>query len=169
MSWIPSEAVTGSTRVAFDSGLTHYDDPRPANSTTSRHFGPRTSSGSPTCSGLGRVGSAGQISGAGYSGGGLIGDTTIRLGGLRYRSRRSLPDPAAAGARPGLGPVRADRRRPDRPARAAARQAPPVMQWQAPLVWTTLSLTLHADGTAETTMTGASKFPRHWVYNDAGA
>src|SRR2546430_7103651 len=30
ISWIPSEAVTGSTRVAFDAGLTHYDDPPPA-------------------------------------------------------------------------------------------------------------------------------------------
>ena len=27
--------------------------------------------------------------------------------------------------------------------------APPYIQWQAPLVWTTLSLTLHADGSAE--------------------
>ena len=43
------------------------------------------------------------------------------------------------------------------------------MQWQAPLVWTTLSLTLHAGGTAESSMTGASPFPRHWVYDAEGA
>ena len=43
------------------------------------------------------------------------------------------------------------------------------MQWQAPLVWTTLSLTLHADGRAEFAMTGASRFPRHWVYDHDGA
>ena len=42
------------------------------------------------------------------------------------------------------------------------------MQWQAPLVWTTLALTLHADGTAEAAMTGASTFPRHWVYGADG-
>jgi len=30
ISWIPSEAVTGSTRVAFDAGFTHYDEPPPA-------------------------------------------------------------------------------------------------------------------------------------------
>ena len=29
LSWIPSEAVTGGTRVAFDAGFTHYDDPPP--------------------------------------------------------------------------------------------------------------------------------------------
>src|SRR6266516_1526623 len=27
LSWIPSEAVTGGTRVAFDAGFTHYDEP----------------------------------------------------------------------------------------------------------------------------------------------
>jgi hypothetical protein len=35
-------------------------------------------------------------------------------------------------------------------------------------VWTTLSLTLHADGTSEHRMTGASAFPRHWVYGADG-
>jgi hypothetical protein len=27
LSWIPSEAVEGSTRLAFETGLAHYDDP----------------------------------------------------------------------------------------------------------------------------------------------
>jgi hypothetical protein len=35
-------------------------------------------------------------------------------------------------------------------------------------VWTTLSLTLHADGRAEPAVTGASPFPRHWVYDHQG-
>ena len=29
LSWIPSEAVAGGTRVAFDAGFTHYDEPPP--------------------------------------------------------------------------------------------------------------------------------------------
>jgi hypothetical protein len=45
---------------------------------------------------------------------------------------------------------------------------PPFVQWQAPLVWTTLSLTLHADGHAEYEVAGASRFPRHWIYDAAG-
>jgi hypothetical protein len=45
----------------------------------------------------------------------------------------------------------------------------PFVQWQAPLVWTTLSITLHADGRREAAMTGASRFPRHWVYDENGA
>ena len=30
LSWIPSEAVEGGTRLAFDAGFTHYDEPPPA-------------------------------------------------------------------------------------------------------------------------------------------
>src|SRR5271155_3650387 len=30
LSWIPSEAITGPGRVAFDAGFTHYDEPPPA-------------------------------------------------------------------------------------------------------------------------------------------
>src|SRR5262249_48985059 len=37
-----------------------------------------------------------------------------------------------------------------------------------PLVWTTLALTLHADGSAEFALEGASSFPRHWIYDGAG-
>ena len=29
LSWIPSEAVEGGTRLAFDAGFTHYDPPPP--------------------------------------------------------------------------------------------------------------------------------------------
>ena len=29
VSWIPSEAVEGATRLAFDRGFTDYDDPPP--------------------------------------------------------------------------------------------------------------------------------------------
>ena len=61
-----------------------------------------------------------------------------------------------------------DRGRPHRPARAPSGQTPPYVQWQAPLVWTTLPLTLHADGAAESAMVGASRFPRHWVYDAEG-
>jgi hypothetical protein len=44
----------------------------------------------------------------------------------------------------------------------------PFVQFRAPLVWTTLSLTLHAYGEAEWAVSGASPFPRHWVYGPDG-
>jgi hypothetical protein len=46
---------------------------------------------------------------------------------------------------------------------------PPFVQYSAPIVWTTLDLTIHADGTHEGAMTGASGFPRHWVFDHTGA
>ncbi len=45
---------------------------------------------------------------------------------------------------------------------------PPYVRWQAPLVWTTLVVTLRADGTSDVELTGASAFPRHWVYDATG-
>lgn len=38
----------------------------------------------------------------------------------------------------------------------------------APLAWTTLSLTLHADGRQTHEVVGASPFPRHWIYDGDG-
>jgi hypothetical protein len=45
---------------------------------------------------------------------------------------------------------------------------PPFMQWQAPIVWTTLALTLRADGSSDVALKGASTFPRHWIYDTSG-
>jgi hypothetical protein len=45
---------------------------------------------------------------------------------------------------------------------------PPFVQFRAPLVWTTLALTLHADGRADFALEGASSFPRHWVFDGEG-
>jgi len=44
----------------------------------------------------------------------------------------------------------------------------PFVQWQAPIVWTTLALTLHADGRSDVRLRDASSFPRHWIYGPDG-
>ena len=41
-------------------------------------------------------------------------------------------------------------------------------RWLAPTVWTTLALTIGTDGSVHGEMTGASAFPRHWVYDYQG-
>jgi hypothetical protein len=46
---------------------------------------------------------------------------------------------------------------------------PPFLKWQAPIVWTTLTLTIRADGSSSVELVGASAFPRHWVYDTGGA
>ncbi len=171
LSWIPSEAIEGGSRLAFDAGFAHYDDPPPGElgSVEELRQADRFRFANVLRAWI-EVDDSGRISGAGYGGGGLMGSTTIRLGGLRYRFQAvQLPDlqrdpewadgsvrfVQTTGGRTGLPAPRRVRRR-------------PYLQWQAPLVWTTLSLTLHADGRAEDAMTGASTFPRHWVYDDGG-
>jgi len=44
----------------------------------------------------------------------------------------------------------------------------PYVQWLAPTAWTTLALTIGTDGSAYGELTGASAFPRHWVYDEKG-
>jgi hypothetical protein len=173
LSWIPSEAVTGGARAAFDAGFTHYDDPPSGElgDVEELRVADRFRFANVLRAWI-DVDESGRITGSGYGGDsrGLIGSTTIRLGGLHYRFQAvQLPDlqrdpqrgdnwvrfVQTAGGRTGLPAPRRVRRR-------------PFVQWQAPTVWTTLSLTLHAGGRAEFGMTGASRFPRHWVYDGDG-
>jgi len=171
LSWIPSEAVTGGARVAFDTGVTHYDDPPPGELGDIEEL--RVADRFRFANVLRAwidVDGSGRISGSGYGGGGLIGSTTVRLGGLQHRFQAvQLPDLQHDPER-GDGWVRFVQTVGGRTALPAPRRVRrrPFVQWQAPLVWTTLSLTLHADGRAEFAMTGASRFPRHWVYDGDG-
>jgi hypothetical protein len=173
LSWIPSEAVTGGARTAFDAGFTHYDNPPPSElgDIEELRAADRFRFANVLRAWI-EVDDWGVITGSGYSGDshGLMGSTTIRLGRLHYRFQGiQLPDLQhdpergdgwvrfiqTAGGRTGLPAPRRVRRQ-------------PFVQWQAPTVWTTLSLTLHASGQAEFGMTGASRFPRHWVYDGDG-
>ena len=69
-------------------------------------------------------------------------------------------DRGRASSRPPAG-VRASRRRGGSTGLRTCRSS-------APLAWTTLQLTLHADGRQEHRLIGASPFPRHWVYDASG-
>jgi hypothetical protein len=44
----------------------------------------------------------------------------------------------------------------------------PLFRIQSATAWTTLALTLHADGSVEHELVGASQFPRHWIYDGEG-
>ena len=171
LSWIPSEAVTGGSRVAFDAGFTHYDDPPPAqlDEIEALRAADRFRFANVLRAWI-EVDDSGQITGSGYSGGGLIGSTTVRLGGLRHTFQNVLLPDLRREPERGDGWVRFAQTaggRTGMPAPRRVRRAPYV-QWRAPLVWTTLSLTLHADGRAAYALTGASRFPRHWVYDGEG-
>ena len=44
----------------------------------------------------------------------------------------------------------------------------PFVRIQSATAWTTLALTIRADGSSEHELVGASTFPRHWVYDRNG-
>jgi hypothetical protein len=171
LSWIPSEAVTGATRTAFDSGFTHYDDPPPAElgDIEELRTGDRFRFANVLRAWI-EVDDSGRITGGGYDGSGIMGATTLRLGGLSHTFQAvPLPDMQRTPEQ-GEGWMRFVQTTGGRTAIPAPRSVRrrPFVQWQAPLVWTTLSLTLHADGRAEYSVTGASRFPRHWIYDADG-
>jgi Cyclic nucleotide-binding domain len=170
VSWIPSEAIQGATRLPFDAGVTHYDPPPPdeLGDLAALREADRFRFANHLAAWVEIE--DGRIADAGYAGSGMIGSTTVRVGGLRHVFQAvSFPDiqrepefgdawvrfVQTAGGRTGM------------PAPRRVRRAP-FVQWQAPLAWTTLSLTLHVDGRAEFALTGASRFPRHWVYDPEG-
>jgi len=171
LSWIPSEAVSGSTRLAFDAGIGHYDDPPPGELAD---IGELQAADRFRFANVLRawieVGDDGQISGAGYAGGGLMGSTTVRLGALKYRFQAVQLQDLQREPENGTGWVRFSQTVGGRTGVPAPRRVShkPFVQWQAPLVWTTLTLTLHADGRTDFAMTGASPFPRHWIYGSDG-
>ena len=171
LSWIPSEAIAGGTRLPFDAGMAHYDAPPPdvlgeldeLAAADRFRFANRLAAWV-------EVDKAGWIKSAGYSAGGRIGSTTVRLGGLHHVFQAfALPDIQHKPER-GEGWVRFTQTaggRTGMPAPRRVRRAP-FVQWQAPLAWTTLTLTLYADGRSEGHLAGASRFPRHWVYDHEG-
>lgn len=111
----------------------------------------------------------GDIVDAGYDGMALVGSTKAKLGlsvtipGVEFPVLQSEPVIEngqarfiqTAGGRTGAPlPRRIDR--------------PPYVRMTAPTAWTTLSLTVDADGSSSFELIGASPFPRHWLYGPDG-
>ena len=81
ISWIPSEAVKGTTKLPFEMGLAHYDDPPPdhVESLAELREADRFRFANQLSAWI-EVDN-GRIVDRGQGGGGQIGSTTIRLGG----------------------------------------------------------------------------------------
>jgi hypothetical protein len=172
VSWIPSEAIEGLPKLPFELGIGHYDEPPPD------RLGPGD---------LARLCDAdrfreanqlkawidvedGAIADAGYEGGGLVGSTTFRFGpkaivvpGVPFEVLRSEPEISGDRARF----VQTVGGRAGFPAPRLVKGGP-LFRIHSATAWTTLALTLHADGRIEHEVVGASPFPRHWVYDDDG-
>ena len=102
LSWIPSEAVVGGTRLPFDAGVAHYDQAPPdvLRDLNELREADRFRFANHLAVWI-EVDKSGWIKNAGYSGGGQIGSTTVRVGGTEPRlpGRRPSRPAAQAGAR----------------------------------------------------------------------
>lgn len=171
LSWIPSEAVAGVMKVGFASGLSHYDQPPPAQLGDLAAL--RDADGFRFANVVhawaefdGR-----RVVGHGQDGGVLMGATTVRIGPLdatfaAVPMPALRPPPELAGGQVTFTQTTGGRTALPLPRRVSR---PPYLRLQSPFVWTTLRLTLRADGHSSAELVGASPFPRHWVYDDAGA
>jgi hypothetical protein len=174
ISWIPSEAITGlATKAPFERGVAHYDEPPPdvvedADALEALRNEDRFRFANRLVGWIDVE--DGRIVGHGQSGAGAIGSTTLRLGKRQVTFQAvALPDlqPEPEVSDTEVTFVQTAGGRTGMPAPRRVRRAP-FVQYVAPLAWTTLKLTLRADGTSSGELTGASPFPRHWVYDGSG-
>ena len=171
ITWIPSEAISGMPKLPFEMGMAHYDDPPPDKVEDLDTL--RESDAFREANELrawAEFDDGGRPTGHGYSGGGHIGVTRIKLG------RRELTFPAVqypllqADPEVGDGWVKFTQSAGGHMGLPAPRRVSgkPFFRIKSASAWTTLGLTIKADGTSEHSLEGASPFPRHWLYDDSG-
>ena len=170
VSWIPLDAMEGVRGLAADLGLGHWDLPPPDRlgdldaliAADAIRFANELRAFVEV--------EDGRITRHGHLGRGRMGRTILRTGSRQLAfAAVALPDlrpepevgvtsarfVQTAGGRSGVPLPRRVRRS-------------PFVRLAAPTAWTTLALTVHADGSAEHEVVGASPFPRHWIYDHAG-
>jgi hypothetical protein len=173
ISWIPSEAIEGMPKLPFELGVAHYDAPPPEHLAEGDLERLRDEDRYREANHLAAwiEVSDGRIEGYGYAGEGFVGSTTFKLGpralrvpGVAFELLQADPEVGGdavrfvqtVGGRAGFPAPRRVRGR-------------PFMRIHSSTAWTTLALTIHADGSVEHELVGASTFPRHWVYDADGS
>ncbi|HEY7148665.1 MAG TPA: cyclic nucleotide-binding domain-containing protein [Gaiellaceae bacterium] len=171
ISWIPSEAVEGLPKVPFSMGLAHYDDPPPdriEDLDAMREADLFREANE--LKGFVEFGGDGSVQDYGHMGRGHIGVTRVKLGPKELSvAAVALPtlqnDPEV-----GDGWVRFTQTAGGRTGMPAPRRVSgkPFFRINSAIAWTTLALTIKADGSSEGELAGASPFPRHWIYDENG-
>ena len=170
VSWIPSEAISGPSKIPFQMGVTHYDEPPPDRLEDLEQL--RTSDRFREANVLRAFIEVenGSIVNAGHLGQGEIGATTVRVGpaALRFPAVQ-LPD-IQAEPEVGASSARFVQTVGGRMGLPTPRPVPhkPFVQFWPSIAWTTLALTINTDGSSSHELVGASPFPRHWIYDDEG-
>jgi Cyclic nucleotide-binding domain len=170
ISWIPSEAIEGISKVPFEMGITHYDQPPPDQIEDLQEL--RNTDRFREANELRAFIEVedGEIVAHGHLGQGHIGATTVRVGPAAIRFPAvHLPDirPEPEVVPTSVRFVQTVGGRMGLPTPRPVRHKPFVQFWPS-IAWTTLALTLNADGSSSHELVGASPFPRHWVYDDHG-
>ncbi|HEU4895952.1 MAG TPA: cyclic nucleotide-binding domain-containing protein [Actinomycetota bacterium] len=170
VSWVPLDCVEGGQRLAFHVGAAQYDDPPP-----------QQLEDLPSLLAEGRVRFANQLRGyaevsdgrivaSGQSGRGYVGASreaadANQVGFAAVPLPDLRPDPETGEGWVRFGQTAGGLLSVGMPYRTGPATSPRLA---APAAWTTLSLTIHADGTSAQALAGASPFPRHWVYDHDG-
>jgi hypothetical protein len=170
VSWIPSEAITGPSKIPFELGVTHYDEPPPDVLEDLEEL--RTSDRFREANELRAFVEVedGRIVNAGHLGRGHIGATSVRLGPAAVRFPAvHLPDiqhePEVGGSSARFVQTVGGRMGLPTPRPVPHKK---FFQFWPSIAWTTLALTINADGTSTHELVGASPFPRHWIYDAEG-
>ena len=168
VTWIPSEAIQGLTKVPFEMGVTQYDDPPPD---VIEDLGDMLHSGRVRFANVLRAWievEDGKIVEYGHMGQGHIGMSKIKVGpkmavfpAVAFDDLRPEPELREGSVRF----VQTAGGRTSMPAPRRVRHKP-YIQITSPTAWTTLALTINADGSSSHEVLGASTFPRHWIYDD---
>ena len=171
VSWIPSESVSGMFKAGFAVGASQFDDPPPeVLQDLDKLFAAEGFRFANRLAAWIEV-DDGRITDAGYPGRGYISRTRSGWGPQRevtfqpaeFPQIRTEPEITATAAR--FSQTTGGRTGAPMPRPVSGK---PYFRWLAPTVWTTLALTIGTDGSARGEMSGASPFPRHWIYDQQG-
>src|SRR6266568_359498 len=169
ISWIPSEAVEGLPKIPFSLGVAHYDDPPPDKlvDIETMHRSDLFREANELKAWI-EVDDD-KIVDHSHAGRGRIGITRVRIGPKQI-SVPAVALPTLQETQVGDGWVRFTQTAGGRTGAPAPRsvRGKPYFQFHSAIAWTTLTLILYADGSAKHELTGASPFPRHWVYDKDG-
>jgi Cyclic nucleotide-binding domain len=172
VSWIPSESISGMFKAGFAVGASRFDDPPPeVLGDLDALFAAEGFRFANHLAAWIEV-DDGRITDAGYAGRGYISRTRFGWGPQREVRFQPAQFPELR-TNPEITTTTTARFSQTTGGRTGAPMPRPVsgkpyFQWPAPTVWTTLALTIGTDGSAHGQMTGASPFPRHWIYDGTG-
>jgi len=170
LSWIPSDSIPGLLRIPMEKGIMHYDPPPPLTVTDIEAMRRR---GEFRFANILRAWihvENGKIRDYGYAGGVVMGLTPISAGPLHVllptKPNAVIQHPPqltgdavtfvqTAGGRPLFSFLRPSSRW-------------PFLITRPFTIWTTIELTIKADGSHHQRLVGSSPFPRHWLYDDGG-